>query len=247
MRFIKIENTEYEVLPQAIECPHCSTMMIPFYHYAIKRELVKGRGITALCTCIESSCEEPFLVTLDINTKRAAQLKLGDKQYADPCIFEYEVSDSIPSEIAFYEENVSERPFYENFVNIYSQSSAAYEDGGDEIAGPGYRRALEFLLKDYASFLKQDEVASIRRMSIVTLIRKYFPENPRLQNAAERAAWLGNDEVHYERVFEDKDVEDLKRLIQATAHWIEYDVLTREYALTMEDPKNSTKNAAQKS
>ncbi len=47
-----------------------------------------------------------------------------------------------------------------------------------------------------------------------------------------RAVWLGNDQTHYLRKWEDKDLADLKRLIQLTLHWIEMDELTKK---TLED------------
>ncbi len=47
------------------------------------------------------------------------------------------------------------------------------------------------------------------------------------------AAWLGNDETHYERRWVDKDVEDLRRLIDITCHWIEMNVLTAQYRQEM--------------
>jgi hypothetical protein len=43
---------------------------------------------------------------------------------------------------------------------------------------------------------------------------------------AQRAVWLGNDETHYERRWEDKDIDDLKRLITLTVNWIHNDLLT---------------------
>ena len=39
---------------------------------------------------------------------------------------------------------------------------------------------------------------------------------------------MGNDETHYVRKWEDKDLEDLKKFIQLTEHWIESEHLTRE-------------------
>jgi len=41
-----------------------------------------------------------------------------------------------------------------------------------------------------------------------------------------RAVWLGNDETHYLRKWEQKDLTDLKNLIGLTVHWIEMEELT---------------------
>lgn len=50
------------------------------------------------------------------------------------------------------------------------------------------------------------------------------------------AVWLGNDETHYYRRWEDKDINDLKLLIKLTANWIEIKELTKNYS---EDMLNS--------
>jgi hypothetical protein len=54
-----------------------------------------------------------------------------------------------------------------------------------------------------------------------------------LKECARRAAWLGNDETHYIRKWEDKDVNDLKTLIRLTVNWIENVLLTEEYISSM--------------
>ena len=43
---------------------------------------------------------------------------------------------------------------------------------------------------------------------------------------ATRASWLGNDETHYQRKWEDQDLEDLKKVLQLTVHWISMEELT---------------------
>ena len=43
---------------------------------------------------------------------------------------------------------------------------------------------------------------------------------------AKRAVWLGNDETHYVRVWADKDVNNLKHLIDLTIRWIENEIET---------------------
>ena len=45
---------------------------------------------------------------------------------------------------------------------------------------------------------------------------------------AERAVWLGNDHVHYYQKHTDKDLKDLKRLIEGILSYINIDVVTSE-------------------
>jgi hypothetical protein len=40
------------------------------------------------------------------------------------------------------------------------------------------------------------------------------------------SGWLGNDETHYLRKWETKELTDLKKLIQLTVHWIQMERLT---------------------
>jgi hypothetical protein len=61
----------------------------------------------------------------------------------------------------------------------------------------------------------------------------------RIQATASRATWLGNDETHYVRTWEDKDLSDLKKLIDLTLYWIGAEILTRELEASMPDRKKA--------
>ncbi len=130
------------------------------------------------------------------------------------------------------------------FVKIYQQASAAKHYGLDEICGPGYRKALEFLVKDYQKSLAKDdsERAAIENTQLGACIGT-FVDHPQVKKVAARAAWLGNDETHYRRKWEEKDVSDLKKLIDLTLHWIEASLLTKELETSMPDPKANARAA----
>jgi iron-sulfur cluster repair protein YtfE (RIC family) len=53
----------------------------------------------------------------------------------------------------------------------------------------------------------------IKRMELGNCIQTYML-NPIVKDTAERAGWLGNDETHYLRKWEEKDLQDLKDLLQ---------------------------------
>ena len=97
----------------------------------------------------------------------------------------------------------------------------------DQICGVGYRKALEFLIKDYLISKASDEhiINSIKSTLLSNCIKKYV-QNENIKNVAERATWLGNDETHYVRIWADKDVTNLKHLIDLTVRWIENEVET---------------------
>ncbi|MNF08429.1 hypothetical protein D3C80_2088550 [compost metagenome] len=55
-----------------------------------------------------------------------------------------------------------------------------------------------------------------------------FVTNENVKQCAKRAIWLGNDETHYVRKWVDKDIKDLKLLIQITVNWIQQEVITKK-------------------
>ena len=122
-----------------------------------------------------------------------------------------------------------------NFVKIYNQAEHSEALELDQVAGCGYRKALEFLIKDYLTGQEEDDSKkeAIRQDSLGANIKKRMGESPRIQNCAERAAWLGNDETHYARKWKDKDINDLKTLIQLTANSILNEHLETEYMWTL--------------
>jgi hypothetical protein len=60
-----------------------------------------------------------------------------------------------------------------------------------------------------------------------------FVSDAKLKSVAKRATWLGNDETHYQRRWVDKDVTDLKTLINLALHWIEAEHLTEQALSSM--------------
>jgi hypothetical protein len=111
-------------------------------------------------------------------------------------------------------------------------------EGLEDIAGPGYRKALEFLVKDFAISLVTDEAekAKIKEIPLQAVIKTYF-SGDNLPVVSSRAVWLGNDETHYERRWVGKDLQDLKKLIIATEYFIAMQKLASSLPAEMPDPK----------
>lgn len=105
------------------------------------------------------------------------------------------------------------------FVSLYNQASEA--DSKDEIkglAGLGYRKSLEFLIKDFLIKIQNQDKDTIIKMKLGDCVNK-LPE--RLQDIARASVWIGNDEVHYFRKNPEYDIEDLKSFIDCLIHFIE--------------------------
>ena len=115
-----------------------------------------------------------------------------------------------------------------SFIKIFNEAHRAEELDLLEIVGPGYRKALEFLIKDYAISRNPNEAEPIKRIQLGQVISQYISDT-KIKSTASIAAWLGNDETHYYRKWEGKDIADLKLLIELTVRWIESEELTRQY------------------
>lgn len=122
------------------------------------------------------------------------------------------------------------RSISESFVTIYSEAFEAEKRGLSQICGVGYRKALEFLIKDYVIHNTSDDSTrdQIKSMWLTTVIKDHI-SSERIKSVAEKAAWLGNDETHYYRVFTDMNVDDLKTLIDLTVLWIEMEFKEQSY------------------
>ena len=106
------------------------------------------------------------------------------------------------------------------FCETYNQSNDAEQDFLDKICGIGYGKSLEFLIKDYAIYLHPSKKEEIEKSALSICIKTYMLDDS-IKTSAELATWLRNDETHYVRKHSNKDVSDLKKLINLTIVLIE--------------------------
>ena len=92
------------------------------------------------------------------------------------------------------------------------------------------------MIKDYIIRSHKDTAEEIKKLLLGTCISKYVTSD-RVKQVSARAVWLGNDETHYLRKWEDKDLKDLKALIDLTVHWIEMEELTETVMKDMPEGK----------
>lgn len=105
------------------------------------------------------------------------------------------------------------------FVETYTQASIAESEGLLQICGVGYRKALEFLVKDYLCHIHPEDSERIRSEFLGNSIKGI--DNQRIKVLAERSTWIGNDETHYIKKREDLGLDDMKRFIKAMLTYIE--------------------------
>jgi len=125
------------------------------------------------------------------------------------------------------------------FIKVFAEAEEASQLGLSQVAGPGYRKAFEFLIKDYAKSLAPDKSGDIEKKFSGAVVTDYI-HDARIQAVAKRCLWLGNDETHYLRQWTAHDIGDLVVLIKLTANWIEIEYLSKTYVDEM--PEKSPKS-----
>jgi len=199
------------------ECPRCNTKgTFPFLYLAFN---TKTHELEASFRCPNSKCHKLFI-------GRYTQKSGGG----------YTLSQTQPKSHNPHKFPVTINLISSQFEEIYNQALQAEEEDLEEICGPGYRKALEFLIKDYLISKQSDpeEIKKIKQEYLGTAIANRIPAS-NIKEVAKRAVWLGNDETHYTRRWEDKDLKDLKTLIQLTVDWVEMELLTAKLLQDMPD------------
>lgn len=134
--------------------------------------------------------------------------------------------DAFPKNLHHYKELPSEFPkeiskLSPQGVKTYIQSLQAEVDGYDTLVGIGLRKSLEFIIKDFLIYKFPEKVDDIKKKMLGSVINDYI-EDQVLQKLAQATSWIGNDETHYVRKHTDKDLQDLKKFLNATIRFIEY-------------------------
>lgn len=196
-------------------CPICTFAVSPKYILSYKKE----RLITELlCVCPRHQCSALFFAVYQgWNNYELIKCYPTSKYHKD---FPVEVSDLSP-----------------DFVAIFNQAHHAEQEELDLICGVAYRKALEYLIKDYVLRLFPEDDIKIKSKPLMQVIQNYITE-PSIKLMAERATWLGNDETHYIRKWEDKDLKDLKNLIDLTVYFISMSLKALQYQEEMAIGKN---------
>ena len=127
------------------------------------------------------------------------------------------VIPNLPSDIPISDDVETVSPIGKQ---IYVQALKAEHEQLDHIAGIGYRKALEFFVKDFSIVTNPDDEDKIIKMSLKQVIEKYIKDED-LKTFALASAYIGNDEGHYYRNNPDKDFTDLKNYLHGVIHYME--------------------------
>ncbi len=202
-------------------CPVCEHGIEALFIDAYGRtDLQRGHFIQTIFKCPRIECQAVFLAFYTSPSWFTSRSYSENVYLSKVLIRSYWKEDKFDEEI----ENLSP-----DFVRIYTQSSIAESQGLNEICGPGYRKSLEFLIKDYLKLTQPDIFSEIEKHQLGYVIAHYI-DDERIKNMAGLAKDIGNDETHYIKKIEALSIEDMKKLIRLTSHWIVTELLTDKYS-----------------
>lgn len=194
-------------------CPNCQKTIMPRFvshSTTIDREL-----LYAFLSCPDPSCEVAF----------SAEYQSGDQ-------YHYEFNQIVTKTNAIEQFDSEISAVSPSFVKIYNEAFSAEQYSLLEVAGVGYRKAFEFLIKDYLIKEKQVATDKVLNAMLGSCIKEFVDDN-RIKESAKRAVWLGNDQTHYTKKWVNKDLKDLKMLIKLSINWISSELLTKQLHVTM--------------
>lgn len=204
---------KYGITEFVNECPFCKKgIHVNTLHFHTE-EFDGTEYVNVMGKC--PVCNEIFLAKYNYELFQTPISKL----YMNPKITYYPTLIK-KTEFSSYIINVSPK-----FVELFNQAEEIENLGMIDICGISYRRAFEFLIKDFTAFLepeKKDEIFQDNKISNV--ISNRLPEKygiNEIKEIASRSWWLGNDYAHYTKKYENKDINDLKECIDITYKYIE--------------------------
>lgn len=224
MSFLSMANNPYlyEYMGRNVQLPSKKLPILlpdkcPCCGKVLSTEILPIRAVNNItdneqkeCTVISiyrcTSCNELFTVINTVKTK----LVFNDEKFdTDNAISEPVGIYPFEMENVEFDEDISD--LSSSFVEVYKQ---AEHDGLNLICGMAYRRALEFLVRDYCVDKFPEKVSEIDTKSLSEKIKNYITDDSDIKTLAEKATWLGNDQTHVINKHPDRDVNDIKQFIQ---------------------------------
>ena len=198
-------------IPQ-VECPFCKSLTEPSLLAAFNNTYGGRRHFLALFPC----CGGHGFVSCSSNNRIVdlfSRWEVDPLPATTPRVFSATIHRISPS-----------------FETIYNEALIAQRQNLLNVCGGGYRKALEFLIFDYAIFKNPAESEAIRKMGQLANVVETYIDDKNLKTHLMAAAWLGNDTLHYEKKHNDLELNDLLSFID--------DVVTEiELCERMEDKK----------
>ncbi|NLA43537.1 DUF4145 domain-containing protein [Candidatus Saccharibacteria bacterium] len=194
-------------------CPYCHKGIMPDIIYTTDFDSKLKQPVAILFQC--PLCNRYFTNAYKVENSFDNSISAYRSELI-PYSYQPFINYDLPEEI----ESISS-----TFKEVYTQTLTAEAYNLSQITGIGYRKAIEFLIKDFL-INYQEEADIISRMPLSQAIDKL--NNPKIKALAKASAWLGNDETHYLKKYADKDVNDMKKFIKALAYFISSELAADE-------------------
>lgn len=197
-------------------CPHCGKECMPIVIYSVGTEkiTIQCNQIAILLRCPRSECKKYHIQAFSISTAVSGIPHLTGLKPVRYTYLPY-LKNELPKEI---------NETFPEFKDIYDQSLEAESMGLDQIAGIGFRKSLEFLIKSYAISKDPDSQSKIEKETLNNTIQNRYSDFPKIQKLAELAAWIGNDETHFVKKHTEIDINDMKKFLRSAALFIAADM-----------------------
>lgn len=207
-----IKNIDYQI-PKA--CPYCDHGIIPqiVYSKCVDNPSKERFDSVILAQC--PNCNLFYILPYKVLGKNKHSHNYLAEYNPYPC--DIEVHLDVPSEI--YD-------LSPQFCEIIKQTLQAEKLNLYHISGMGYRKSVEFLVKDYLIHFNPQNKEKISKMHLGQAIN--LIDNETILTLAKTANMISNDNVHYVRKHPDKDINDVKRFIKTLIHFITMDINSRD-------------------
>lgn len=211
-KYVSITNNERICYETVNKCPICNSSIAPVEKSKFFNSDSKMYFFMFECP----ACNKGFITHYNYTNERKIKNNISYNML--------KLVNSYPKvpELHQFDENI--KKLSSNFCEIFNQAYVAEQMDLNEIAGIGYRKALEFLIKDYCIDKNKEQEEKIKKEPLSQVITNYILSD-KIKNLAKASIWIGNDETHYVRKYEDKDIKELKRFISATVAYITYELI----------------------
>lgn len=212
-------------------CPHCGQPGDPIVYYSMTTSLYSNirNTVVFFIKCPRSICNKFHAQEFPFTKTGADYSIIENSGKKIPYTYHIKLENNLP-------ELINET--FPAFKEIYDQSLEAEAQGLDQIAGIGYRKAIEFLIKEYVIHKQPKNEDNVKSKFLGKVIDDNLSEFPKIQALAKAAVWIGNDETHFVRVHDDKDIQDMKEFLTAAALFISAELKVEEALEFTSRPKS---------
>ena len=125
------------------------------------------------------------------------------------------------------------------FPSIYNQAAKGEHYGCIDIAGAGFRKAAEFLVRDFAIYKNENKKEKIlNTLAARNVIRNFLSGYSRISRAAMASLELGNDEAHYSKIYPEYSLKDLNDFIEIVVGEIVDELKLEQFEKDIAETKN---------